>query len=259
MTVVSYAKVALLEDVEPGIELQNTLLTVAEEMSLEREPRLASCLRQFLNDLVEFGGEGAKDPYHHNVVQPSPIGGWIGDVGEDVVIEGISTKHEKHEVALPLVVGRRGFQNDRDHRLYVLDVDSLYMQVHGEGGIGVGAGVDGAIVIVILGDHDPLGSGELLFQVMSDGVLLLPSEGDGVFARSGLVQGLACGSHSATGASFAWCAVAAAAWAVAVASSSFLLVTVAVVVIVCCSSTERMEVLLGIVDKTVVVMGGGEP
>jgi hypothetical protein len=175
--VVADAKVALLEDAEPGIELQNTRLTVAEKMSLERKPRLTSCLHQFLNDLVEFGGEGADDPCHHDVVQPSPIGGWIGDVGEDVVIEGISTKREKHEVALPLVVGRRGFQNDRDHRLYVLDVDSLCMQVRDEGGVGVGAGVDGAIVIVILGDHNPLGSGELLFQVTSDGLLLLPSEG----------------------------------------------------------------------------------
>jgi hypothetical protein len=34
--------------------------------------------------------------------------------------------------------------------------------VRGEGGVGVGAGVDGAIVVV-LGDCDPLGSGELLF------------------------------------------------------------------------------------------------
>jgi hypothetical protein len=37
------------------------------------------------------------------------------------------------------------------------------MQVHDEGGIGVGAGVDGAIIIVVLGDHDPLGSGGLPF------------------------------------------------------------------------------------------------
>jgi hypothetical protein len=50
------------------------------------------------------------------------------------------------------------------------------VQVHSEGGIRVGAGINGAIVIVILTDRDPLGSsellfhvsGELLFQVMSD-------------------------------------------------------------------------------------------
>jgi hypothetical protein len=86
-------------------------------------------------------------------------------------------KREKHEVVLPFVVGRRGFQNDRDHRSYVLEADSLRMQVRGEGGVGVGASIDGAIVVVVLGKHDPLGSGELLFQVTSDGLLLLPSEG----------------------------------------------------------------------------------
>jgi hypothetical protein len=64
---------------------------------------------------MELGGGGAEDPGHHDVVQPSPIDGWIGDVGEDVIIEGVAMKCEKHEVASPLVVGRRGFQKDHDH------------------------------------------------------------------------------------------------------------------------------------------------
>jgi hypothetical protein len=38
------------------------------------------------------------------------------------------------------------------------------VQVQGEGGIGVGASIDGVIFVIILGDRDPLGSGELLFQ-----------------------------------------------------------------------------------------------
>jgi hypothetical protein len=36
----------------------------------------------------------------------SPIDGWIGDVGEDVVVEGVATKREKHKVTPPLVVGQ---------------------------------------------------------------------------------------------------------------------------------------------------------
>jgi hypothetical protein len=56
------------------------------------------------------------------------------------------------------------------------------MQVHDEGGVGVGASVDGAIIVVVLGDHDPLGSGGLPFQVMGDGLLLLSREGGGVLA-----------------------------------------------------------------------------
>jgi hypothetical protein len=39
----------------------------------------------------------------------------IGDVGEDMVVQGVAMKREKHEVAPPLVVGRQGFQNDLDH------------------------------------------------------------------------------------------------------------------------------------------------
>jgi hypothetical protein len=69
------------------------------------------------------------------------------------------------------------------------------MQVRGEGGIRVGAGVDGAIVIIVLEDCDPLGSGELLFQVTGDGLLLLPSEGGCMLARLCLIQGLACCGH----------------------------------------------------------------
>jgi hypothetical protein len=68
-----------------------------------------------------------------------------------------------------------------------MEAGSLGMQVHGEDGVRVGADVDGAIIVVILGDRDPLGSGELLFQVTRDGLLLLPSEGSGALARQCLV------------------------------------------------------------------------
>jgi hypothetical protein len=189
------AEVALLEDMKLGVELQNVQLAIAEELCLDRAPRLSCGLRRFPNDLVEFWGEGAKDPCHHDAVQSSLIDGRIGDVREDVVVQGIAMKHEKHEVASPLVVGRRGFQNDCDHRSYVLEVGSLRMQVCDKGGVRVGADVVRAIVVVILGDRDPLGIGELLFQVTDDGLFLLPSEGGGVLARPGLIQGLACGSH----------------------------------------------------------------
>jgi hypothetical protein len=104
--VVADAEVTLLEYAEPGIKLQNVGLTVAEELDLEREPRLTSGLHRFPNVLMEFGGEGVEDPCHHDVIQPSSIGEQIGDVREDVVVQGISMKCEKHEVVPPLVVGR---------------------------------------------------------------------------------------------------------------------------------------------------------
>jgi hypothetical protein len=71
--------------------------------------------------------------------------------------------------------------------LYILETDSLRVQVHGEDGIRVGADVNGAIVIIILGDRDPLGSGELLFQVTGDDLLLFPSEGGSVLVRPCLI------------------------------------------------------------------------
>jgi hypothetical protein len=45
---------------------------------------------------------------HHNAVQSSPIDGWVGDVRKDVVVEGVATKREKHEVTPPLVAGHVG-------------------------------------------------------------------------------------------------------------------------------------------------------
>jgi hypothetical protein len=61
--------------------------------------------------------------------------------------------------------------------------------------IRVGVGIDRVIVVIVLGDHDPLDSSQLLFKVMDDCLLLLPSEGDGTLTCPGLVQGLTCSSH----------------------------------------------------------------
>jgi hypothetical protein len=58
-TVVVDAEVALLEDVELDIKLKNTGLAVSEELDLDHELRLTSGLHRFLNDLMEFEGEGA--------------------------------------------------------------------------------------------------------------------------------------------------------------------------------------------------------
>jgi hypothetical protein len=63
---------------------------------------LASSCR--ISDSLLLGGEGAEDPGHHDVVQSSPIDGRIGDIREDMVIEGVATKREKHEVTPLLVV-----------------------------------------------------------------------------------------------------------------------------------------------------------
>jgi hypothetical protein len=97
------------------------------ELSLDREPHLVCGLRRLPNNLMELRREDAKDPCYHDVVQSNTIDRRIGDIGEDMVVEGVATKCDKHEVAPPLVVGRRGFQNNRDHGSYVLEAGSLRM------------------------------------------------------------------------------------------------------------------------------------
>jgi hypothetical protein len=83
------------------------------------------------------------------------------------------------------------------------------VQVRGEGGIRVGAGIDGAVVIIILGDSDPLDSSKLLFQVTDNGLLLLSSKGGSMPARPGLIQGVLCATATAeTRASCSQCVVA---------------------------------------------------
>jgi hypothetical protein len=108
-TVVIDVEVVLLEEVEPSVELKNMGHAVAKELALECEPHPTCGFYLFPNDLVELEGEGVKDPCHCDAIQPGPIDGHISDIGEEVVVQGVSTKREKHEVAPPLVVGQRGF------------------------------------------------------------------------------------------------------------------------------------------------------
>jgi hypothetical protein len=71
-------------------------------------------------------------------------------------------------------------------------------------------------------------------------LLLLPNEGGGTLAHSCLIHGLACGSHGSD-------------------ESLPLSVRATAAAAACCPSTvERLELLPGIVGKTVVV-GGGKP
>jgi hypothetical protein len=75
VTIHGDAEVALLEVMKLCVELQNKCHTDAEELSLNRPPRLTCGLHRFPNDLVEFRGEGAKDLCHQEAIQSSPIDG----------------------------------------------------------------------------------------------------------------------------------------------------------------------------------------
>jgi hypothetical protein len=107
----------------------------------------------------------------------------VGDVraGECQVLEGLG----EAPVLSRISYRRPGLDGDLDLCVQVLD--------HGD--VGAGVGIDGAIIVVVLGDNDPLGSSELLFQVTNVGLFLLPGEGGGTLTHTGLVQNLARSSH----------------------------------------------------------------
>jgi hypothetical protein len=85
------------------------------------------------------------------------------------------------------------------------------MQVRSEGGVGVGADVDGAVVVVILGKHKPLGNGELLFRVTSDGLLFSQARAAARSLTHASSKVLCAAAMTTTRASCFLCAVAAAA------------------------------------------------
>jgi hypothetical protein len=127
--------------------------------------------------------------------------------------------------------------------------------VRGEDGVRVGGSVDGAIIVIVLGDRDPLGSGELPFQMTSDGLLLLPSESGGALTRPSLIQGLACSSHNSDESLL-----------LSVGGSGGGLSCSRDILLLPLSGSGgcgllliNREVLLDMVGKTVVVVGGGEP
>jgi hypothetical protein len=110
-TIVADAKIALLEDTKLGINLHDAGLTVTEELGLDIEPCLSSSLRWLAEDLVEVDRDGPQAPGEHDVVKPSPIGGRVNDVGDDMIVEGIEAVCEEHLVMPALVVGRERLQN----------------------------------------------------------------------------------------------------------------------------------------------------
>jgi hypothetical protein len=70
------------------------------------------------------------------------------------------------------------------------------MQVQYLGGIGLGADVFGASIILLVGHRDPLCGSELLLQETSVDLLLLQCFDAGTFTQASLLEGLSCCSHN---------------------------------------------------------------
>jgi hypothetical protein len=67
-TVLTDAKVALLEDMKLGVDFQDVGLAVTEELDLHNKPHLSSGLLRLVDDLVKLDEESAQDPSQHDVV-----------------------------------------------------------------------------------------------------------------------------------------------------------------------------------------------
>jgi hypothetical protein len=83
------------------------------------------------------------------------------------------------------------------------------VQVRDEGSVGVGADIVG-VIVVVLGDRNPLCSGDLLFQVTGDDLLLLPNEATARSCAQVSSKVLRAVATAATRASCSQCVVAAA-------------------------------------------------
>jgi hypothetical protein len=90
----------------PRLKTQNMLLIyMMWDSRLLRNCVWTASHARRVDNPMNLDGEGTQDPCQHNVVQPSPIGGCVHDVGEEVIVEGIVVEREEHEVTPPLVVG----------------------------------------------------------------------------------------------------------------------------------------------------------
>jgi hypothetical protein len=115
-------EVSLDEGAEARVETQSPGLGVAQELALKREPRPAR-VRGGADEVVEVQRDRPQDPGEDDAVETEPRRRLDGDRGldEDVVVEGIAAKGEKHQIPPPGVGGRLRLEDDRDEKTNVLN------------------------------------------------------------------------------------------------------------------------------------------
>jgi hypothetical protein len=127
-------EIPLDEGPEARVEAESTGLSIAQKLTLECQPRLAS-RSGGANEVVEVDRDRAEDPGKHDAVQTQPRRSL--DQGrrlvEDVVVEGVAAKSEDHQIPPPSVRGRLGVENDRDEKPDVLDTAGLVVELRDEG------------------------------------------------------------------------------------------------------------------------------
>jgi hypothetical protein len=126
-------EVTLDEGPETRVEAQSPGLRVAQELALKGEPSPAR-VRRGADEVVEVQRDRPQDPGEDDAVQTKPRRGLDGDrnVNEDVVIEGVAAKSEKHQIPPAGVGGRLRLEDDRDEEADVLDPPGLVVKLSHE-------------------------------------------------------------------------------------------------------------------------------
>lgn len=128
-TVVVGAEVTLHEVVEFRRDVHGALFSVTEEHLLKAEPHMACSGDGLQHGLQEIGSYGAINPCQHHAVHPCPcrlVG--EGDVGENVIGEGILAERDEEEAAPLRVVRRAEVEDDWNKSLNVEDRHSLSVE-----------------------------------------------------------------------------------------------------------------------------------
>jgi hypothetical protein len=115
--------------VELGVAMERSRIPVPEELVLESEPRLTSCVRLVANDVLELNDDGVVEPREDNAVHEAPGGRWRSvEVVEDVIDEDVLPQCEKDLSSPTGAVGGRRIQHNEHEGPDVVQSGGLSME-----------------------------------------------------------------------------------------------------------------------------------
>jgi hypothetical protein len=140
LIVVVDAEVTLNEALRCHVDVEGAGFTVANEVVLQCQPCIVSCMAMLLGDVLQVRGDSALDPWLDDGVHPVPSrNANVRGVQEHVIRERVTPEGEQ-DVVTPLGIVRRWeVQHDRLERMNVLHAGSLDVDV----------GDDGSLIVII--------------------------------------------------------------------------------------------------------------
>jgi hypothetical protein len=81
---------------------------VAEELLLNGNPSLTSCVTSLMEDVLKLDYDRIKETKEDDIIHLPPIGKGRGGVGGDVVVKGVSLQLQRYEVTTTHIVDGEG-------------------------------------------------------------------------------------------------------------------------------------------------------